>query len=98
MQDTRDKNSIPWLGRSLEEEMATLSSILAWNIPWTGGPCGLQPTGRQRVRHDLVIKQLLANRVLGEQGQLLQHLTSHTGACVFKHQEKSYKSRKKYLD
>ena len=36
----------------LEEEMATHSSILAWEIPRTEEPGGLQPTGSQRVRHD----------------------------------------------
>ena len=33
----------------LEEEMATYSSILAWRIPWTEGPDGLQSMGSQRV-------------------------------------------------
>jgi len=37
---------------SLEEEMATCSSILAWKIPWTEEPDGLQSMGSQRVRHD----------------------------------------------
>ena len=36
----------------LEKEMATHSSILAWRIPWTEEPGGLQSTGSQRVRHD----------------------------------------------
>ena len=36
----------------LEKEMATGSSILAWRIPWTGKPGGLQSMGSQRVRHD----------------------------------------------
>jgi len=36
----------------LEEEMATHSSILAWEIPWTEEPGGLQSMGSQRVRHD----------------------------------------------
>ena len=36
----------------LEEEMATHSSILAWRIPWTEKPGGLQSVGLQRVRHD----------------------------------------------
>ena len=36
----------------LEEEMAIHSSILAWRIPWTEEPGGLQTTGSQRVRHD----------------------------------------------
>ena len=42
------------LGREdiLEKEMATHSSILAWRIPWTEKPRGLQSTGSQRVGHD----------------------------------------------
>ena len=36
----------------LEEGMATPSSVLAWRIPWTEEPGGLQSTGPQRVRHD----------------------------------------------
>ena len=36
----------------LEEEMATHSSILAWRIPWTKEPGGLQSMGLQRVGHD----------------------------------------------
>ena len=36
----------------LEKEMVTHSSILAWRIPWTEEPGGLQPMGSQRVRHD----------------------------------------------
>ena len=42
------------LGREdpLEKEMATLSNIIAWKIPWTEEPGGLQSTGSQRVRHD----------------------------------------------
>ena len=35
----------------LEEEMATHSSILGWEIPWTEEPGGLQSVGLQRVRH-----------------------------------------------
>ena len=42
------------LGREdpLEKEMATHSSILAWRIPWTEQPGGLQSTGSQGVRQD----------------------------------------------
>ena len=36
----------------LEEEMATHSSILAWEIPWTEEPGGLQSMGLKRVGHD----------------------------------------------
>ena len=37
---------------SLEGEMATHSSILAWRIPWTEEPSGLQSMGSERVGHD----------------------------------------------
>ena len=42
------------LGRDdpLEREMATYSSILAWRIPWTEEPGGLQSMGLQRVGHN----------------------------------------------
>ena len=45
---------VRFLGREdpLEKEMATHSSILAWRIPWTEEPGGLQSTGSQRVGHD----------------------------------------------
>ena len=36
----------------LEEGMAAHSSILAWRIPWTEEPSGLQSIGSQRVGHD----------------------------------------------
>ena len=36
----------------LEKGMTTHSSILAWEIPWTEEPDGLQYMGSQRVRHD----------------------------------------------
>ena len=50
MQETQ----VPSLGRedSLEKGMATHSSILAWRIPWTEEPGGLQSVGSQRVGHD----------------------------------------------
>ena len=37
---------------ALQKGMATHSSILAWRIPWTEGPGGLQSMGLQRVGHD----------------------------------------------
>jgi len=37
---------------ALEKGMATHSNILAYRISWTEEPCGLQPMGSQRVRHD----------------------------------------------
>ena len=55
MQDTQVRS----LGQEdpLEKEMTTYSSILAWEIPWTEEPGGLQFLGLQRVRHDLATKQ-----------------------------------------
>ena len=38
----------------LKKEMAIPSSILAWRIPWTEKPGGLQSMGSQRIRHDCV--------------------------------------------
>ena len=40
----------------LQKEMATYSSTLAWEIPWTEEPGGLQSTGLIRVGHDLATK------------------------------------------
>ena len=50
--DARDAGqSLGWED-PLGEEMATLSSIIAWRIPWTVEPGGLQPMRPQRVGHD----------------------------------------------
>ena len=48
-----DVDLIPGFRRSPEKEMATHSSLLAWEIPWTEEPGGLQSMGLQRVGHDL---------------------------------------------
>ena len=45
--DKRDEGSIPGLGRSLEKEMATHFGILAWSIPRTEEPGGLQSEGSE---------------------------------------------------
>ena len=50
--DAGDGGSVSGLGRTLEEAMATHSSILAWKIPWTEEPGELQSMGLQRVRHN----------------------------------------------
>ena len=50
--DMGDAGLILGLGRPLEKEMETHSSILAWKIPWTEEPGGLESIGSQRVRHD----------------------------------------------
>ena len=53
--DAGDKGSIPGLGGDsfpMEEEMAPHSSILAWEIPCTEEPGGLQSVGLQRAGHN----------------------------------------------
>ena len=54
MQEMED-TQVRFLGQEdpLEKEMVTSSSILAWEIPWTEEPGGLQSMGSQSVRHDL---------------------------------------------
>ena len=51
--DAGDLGLIPGFERSLEEEMATHSSILAWNILWTAEPIRLQSMESQRVGRNL---------------------------------------------
>ena len=55
MQETRAQS----LGQEdlLEKEMATHSSILAWELPWTEESGGLQSLGSDRVSHNLATKQ-----------------------------------------
>ena len=48
--------SLDW-ENPLEKEIATLSIILAWEIPWMKEPGGLQSTGCKRVGHDWVTEQ-----------------------------------------
>ena len=50
--DARETGSILDFEDPLEKEMATHSSILAWKVPWTEEPGGLQSMGSQRVGHD----------------------------------------------
>ena len=62
----------------LEEGMATHSSTLAWRIPWTEEPGGLQSVGSQRVRHDWATKQQqqtlsCTGSVLGGFGSILKY-------------------------
>ena len=50
MQETRIQS--PGQEDVLEKEMATHSSILAWEVPWTEERGGLQSIGSQKVGHD----------------------------------------------
>ena len=71
---------IPGLGRSLEKEMATHSSILAWEILWTVEPGGLQFMWWQRVGPDFVTKQHLESRWLSIGVWLLGQSWAHVSA------------------
>ena len=57
---------------ALEEGMATYCSILAWRIPWTEEPGGLQSMGLQRVGHDWVTKHSTAQHCYSNITWLLQ--------------------------
>ena len=58
--DTRDTGfGLPGSGRTLEKGMAAHSNILAWEIPWTEEPGGLQSMGSQRVRHKRATEHLI---------------------------------------
>ena len=50
--EVREVGSIPGGKDPLGEEMATHPSILAWRVPWTEEPGGLQSIGLPRVGHD----------------------------------------------
>ena len=67
------------LGFPLEKEMATHFSILAWRIPWTEDPGGLQSMGLQRVGHDWATSLHLCFLYLF---QLVLTLVCHTQSYV----------------
>ena len=56
----RGMGSVPGSENALEWEMANHSSILAWKIPWTEQPGGLQSRRSQIVRHDWAHPQIQA--------------------------------------
>ena len=62
------------LEHPLEKEMATHSSILVWEIPWTVEPGRLQSMGLQRGRYDLATKQ--------EEGDSLKRKTEKAAAVT----------------
>ena len=49
-----DVGSVPGLEDSLEKEMATHSSVLAWRIPWIEEPGGLQSVGSHKSQIQLI--------------------------------------------
>ena len=57
--------------------MVTLSSIFAWEVPWTEEPGRVQFMRSKRVRHDLVSKQ--GQKEMSEQASQRQELPWHVG-------------------
>ena len=55
-QPVKNLSAIEETGFSLKKEMVTHSSVLAWEIPWTEEPGGLQSVGSQKVGHNLATK------------------------------------------
>ena len=78
---------------SLEKEMATHSSVLAWRIPGTGEPGGLPSMGSHRVGHDW---SDLAAAVVSN----VQSVTKDKVSCLFKNKKKKpqFKTRKREWD
>ena len=78
--DVRDSGLIPGSGRSPNEGVATHSRILAWRIPWTEEPGGLQPTASQTARQ---LKQFSTQahvcECTGRKGQVSRLLLRVTG-------------------
>ena len=70
------------LGREdpLKEGMAAHSRILAWRVPWTEEPGGLQSTGSQRVRHDGVAEHTHTPSLRGFSHHPLQETPTSTPA------------------
>ena len=77
MQETRGQS----LGQEdpLEEGMATHSSILAWRIPWSEEPGGLQSMGSQRIRHDWATNFHVRNSLCLQQAIIDTFIS---GGCV----------------
>ena len=79
-----DKGSIPGSGRSLEEEMATHSSILAWEIPWAEEPGGvLQPRGCRRLSDSATVFEISTAHSLTAHPFLTAHPCSRSFLPLF---------------
>ena len=64
--------------------MATDSSILTWEIPWTEKPGRLRSTGSQRVGHDLSAIQENWVRSLSREDPLEQEMATHSSTLAWK--------------
>ena len=93
MQQTRVW-SLGWEG-PLEKEMATHSSILAWRIPWTGEPGGLQSMGLQRVDTTQWLNNnlLIHGRVCESYKHILLNLTLNLASLKLDHRNVCHMKR-----
>ena len=75
---------VQFLGRDLlEKEMATHSTILAWEILWTEKPGALQSMGWKRVRYDLATKTTQTLLILCIKQITNENLLYSTGNCAY---------------
>ena len=84
----RQETWVGFLGQEdpLKEGMATHSSILAWRIPWTEEPGGLQSMGSQTVRHESVTNTFTSQlRVTLGSPKAQGPITVSSGATVVSH-------------
>ena len=65
----------------LEEEMATHSGILSWEIPWREQPGGLQSMGSQRIRHDWTTTYLHRSRQMINEDPVCVYAQSRPTLC-----------------
>ena len=66
----------------LEKDMASLSCVLAWRIPWREDPGWLQSTGLQRVRHNLATKPPTTTTTLSNT-YCLERFTEKNNLSIF---------------
>ena len=68
---------------SLEKEVPTHSSVLAWEIPWTKEPSGLQSMGLQNSWHDLATKTMCYHLFLDLICYIFIRIRSSLFCCIF---------------
>ena len=80
--DRTERLHFPFLLHTLEKEMATHSSVLAWRISGTGEPGGMPSMGSHRVRHNWSDLAAERREQLGSLGWCGVCMSEHTWACV----------------
>ena len=78
--DARDLGLIPWLGRSPGVGNGTYSSSLAWKIPWTEEPDGLQSMESQESD---IIEGMSTHTHIHTHTRILKVYISYMSCCIF---------------